>query len=149
MTQIFEVFLWSILLSLVLALIYRFLTNPEEIRRIKGEVKFYREKVKKAQKEGNKEETNKHMSDMLKLNQQHMKQNMKPMFLSMIIFFIFLGWLNQTYAALVVPIPFSLPLLGWEFPFVYIATEINWFWLYILITIPATFVFRKLLGVEY
>lgn len=148
MGDILMVFIWSVLLSLVLSLIYRFLTNPSEIRRIKRDMQFYRKKMNEAQKAGNKEEMDRYLKQSMKLNQEHLKHNMKPMIFSMALFLVVLGWLNNAYTDLVVPLPINLPVLGWEFPFLHLTMEYNWFWWYLVITVPFTFVFRKLFGVE-
>ena len=41
---------------------------------------------------------------------------------------------------LAVKLPFTMPFLGW--------TSLNWLFWYILATLPATWLFRKFLGVE-
>ena len=133
-----EVLIVSVLLSVVMSVLYRFLVNPEEIRKIKREMEFYKEKANKAQKAGDKAEMSKYTNDMLKLSSKQMGKTMKPMFASMIIFFIALSWLAGTYGEMMVNLPFSI------FGF----TELNWFWWYLIITFPCTILFRKLLGVE-
>ena len=142
---------YSVILSLVISVIYRVLTNPKEVRRIKEEAKFYNQKVKKAQKAGNKEEVNRYTGEMMKASQKQMKITMKPMLASMVLFLFILGGFHTTFAELLIPLPFSLPLPTWEmagFPFVYLTAELNWFWWYVIITLPCTLAFRKALGVE-
>ncbi len=134
-----EVLVFSVLLSFILALIYRVLIKPEDMRRIKEDMKFLREKVNSAQRSGNQDEVKRYSSDMMKASQEQFKVSMKPMFASMILFFFFLGWINTTYAEMMITLPFALPFLG---------LQINWFWWYIIITLPTTMVFRKALGVE-
>lgn len=133
-----DVLIVSLILSLVMSVIYRVLVNPEDIRKIKREMEFYREKVNKAQKSGNKGEVNKYTNEMLKMSGKQMGKTMRPMFASMIIFLVALSWLGSTYAEMMVNLPFSI------FGF----TELNWFWWYLIITLPCTIVFRKALGVE-
>jgi uncharacterized membrane protein (DUF106 family) len=134
-----ELFLYSLGLSLLLALLYRFLTNPKELKRIKQELSYYREKVNSAQKVGNDAEVKRLSSEMMKASSAQFKASMKPMFASMIIFFFALGWFSTTFAELAVTLPFAIPFLG---------PTLNWFWWYLIITVPATMVFRKALGVE-
>lgn len=145
------VFVCSVVLSFVISVIYRVLTDPEKIRRLKDEAKFYNKKVKKAQKSGNKEEIDRYTGEMLKASQKQMKMTMKPMFASMILFFFILGSFHTMFADVVVQLPFAIPLPTWEmagFPFVALATQLNWFWWYVIITLPCTIIFRKALGVE-
>ncbi|MBL7160500.1 MAG: DUF106 domain-containing protein [Candidatus Aenigmarchaeota archaeon] len=148
MLPIQEVLIWSLGLSLLLAVLYRFLTNPREIKLLKEEIKGYRERSNKAQKAGNAEEANKLLSEMMKLTSKQMRSNMKPMIASLVIFFIAIGFLRETYSNFIIQLPFILPLLSYSFPFIILRDSIGWFWWYILITLPATFIFRKLLGVE-
>ena len=133
-----EVLVASAGLSLIMSVIYRVLISPEEMRKIKREMEFYREKIKQAQKSGNKADVNKYTNDMLKISSKQMSKTMKPMFASMIIFFIALSWLGAAYGDVTVRLPFAI------FGF----TELNWFWWYVIVTFPCTILFRKVLGVE-
>lgn len=148
------IFLWSLGLSFLFALLYRVLTKPQESKRLKEEVKLYREKIKKAQKESP-GEANKLLSEMMKLNQKQLRMNMKPMIASLLVFFVVIGFLREAYSSAVIQLPFPLPLPSYTtifgfLPFLNIGIResIGWFWWYVLITLPATFLFRKLLGVE-
>lgn len=239
-----DVLILSLGLSLLLAIIYRVFTKPEEMRRLKGEMKEIRAKMKEAQKAGNQQETNRLLTESMKLNQQQFKGNMKPLMASLLIFILALNIMGGLYGPHVpvavtyqdvpglgtvpagtltigdvaydvvitddnhsvivdlnrdgtfdedsfgreavifqegenywkflgpdqgafpfVPaqqntflftpdileLPFTLPLPAWDFvgfPFFKMSTHIGWFWFYLLITIPTTFLFRKLLGVE-
>lgn len=146
-----EILLWSLVLSFVLALLYRVLTKPEEIRQLKEDLKDHRVKMKETQKGGDKEEINKALSEMMKMNQKQLKSNMKPMLASLILFLVVLNWMGAAFVDVVISLPFPIVLPTWELagiPFVAIAMNIDWFWWYIIVTLPFTFVFRKLLGVE-
>lgn len=143
--------LYSVVLSLAISVIYRVLTDPNEMRRIKDEAKFYNRKVKKAQKAGNKEEIDRYTAEMLKASQKQMRLTMKPMLVSMVIFLVVLGWFHTAFGTVDITLPFSIPLPTWDMtgiPFVYMASNLNWFWWYVIITLPCTMVFRKMLGVE-
>jgi len=148
MSAIVEVMVWTLCLSFVLAIIYRVLTNPTEMKRIKSNMKEIQEKVKKAQKSGDMQQVNALTSEMLKGSQQQFAQNMKPMMVSMLLFFVFIGWLNAQYTDLMVRLPITFVTFVWSFPPIALATEYSYLGWYIIITIPATFFFRKMLGVE-
>jgi len=226
MSAFIEVTLISLALAFVLSLLYRFLTKPGEMRRIKKEMKFYQDKSKEAQKAGDTAKANEYMKDMMKASQQQFKQNMKPMMASMLIFFIFLGWIQGAYAGVIVDLNanpdatfnyagaerriyyekvtgegedwtiragidlngdgqfsqdeifdenaifphegaywkvnpviegtdkkenaarFELLIARVPVPIPFIGYYLSWFWWYILITIPCTMLFRKLLGVD-
>ncbi len=139
MTGLESVLIFSLVLSFVIAVIYRILTKPEEIRRIKQDLKFFRKKIKDAQKADNTAEVQKLTNEMLRMSQKQMSLMMKPMFASAIIFFVALGWLHSTFEEVLITLPFPLPFLG---------AELTWFWWYVIITLPATLIFRKALGVE-
>lgn len=134
-----EVLIISLVLSLIMVLLTKVLTNQEEIKKAKREMKFYQDKIKKAQKSGDKDTVSKLSNDMLKASSKQMKQSMKPMFVSLIIFVIALGWLAGSYGELLVGMPITLPFLG---------NQLNWFWWYLIIVLPTSFIFRKMLGVE-
>ncbi len=133
------VLIFSVALSFVISLAYRLLIKPDEMRKVKEESKFFNQKVKEAQKKGNEAEVKKYSSEMLKMSQKQMKLTMKPMIASMVIFFLVLGWFGSTFADVVVMLPFGVPFFG---------MELNWFWWYVVITLPTTIMFRKALGAE-
>lgn len=139
MSMMLEMLLVSVGLALLLAVLYRLLTKPEEMKKIKREMEFFKDKANKAQKAGDLEEMKKQTNEMMKASQKQMKQTMKPMFASMVIFFVVLGWLTTAYAELAISTPFVIPFIG---------NSLNWFWWYLIIVIPANLVFRKALGVE-
>ncbi len=139
MSAFIEVTLVSLALAFMLSLLYRFLTKPEEMRRIRKEMDFYRRKSSEAQKAGNPDKASEYMKEMMKASQQQFRQNMKPMLASMLVFFIVLGWMNTAFAQVLVQLPVTVPIAG---------NDLGWFWWYILITIPCTMLFRKLLGVD-
>lgn len=134
-----QITLISLALSFVLSLLYLLLTKPGEMRRIKEEMAYYRKKSSEAQKAGNKEKANEYLKESMKLTQQQFKQNMKPMMASMLIFIIILGWMHGAFTDVLVLLPVTIPIAG---------NDLGWFWWYILLTIPCTMLFRKLLGVD-
>ena len=134
-----EVFIWSICLSFLVAVIYRVLTKPAEIRKIKEDMKHFKKEASKAQKAGDVKKSQEFMNEMMKQSSKQMKASMKPMFATLIIFALILGHLATTYADLVVNLPFYVPFIG---------TQLTWLYWYILATMPFTWIFRKALGVE-
>jgi len=219
------IFLWALLLSFIISLVYRLFTKPHEMRQIKADMKLYREKSKEAQKNKDPKKANEHMSEMMKLSQKQMRHTMKPMFITLGIILVLLGYVNSTYNGVAVEttssgqaasvghfaydgfnhsvsiekiinektgenyfkviidandngnfaddavhargdvvkfgnvnwgispenlnrtdmqtaviMPFTVPIFGW--------TYLTWLMWYILISLPATWLFRKALGVE-
>ena len=82
------VFIASIALSFIIVIITRVLTNPEEIRKIKKDMKFYRDKVSEAQKAGDMAKVKQFTDGMMKASQKQLGHSMKPMFVSILIFMI-------------------------------------------------------------
>jgi uncharacterized membrane protein (DUF106 family) len=148
MQPFIELFIWSLLLALVTALLYRFLTKPAEMRAAKQAMSELREKANRAQKAGDTKQASVLMSEMMKSNQKVFRMNMKPMMASMVIFFVVLGWLAATFETMAIALPFLLPMVTGAFPFVELTSSYNWFWWYLIVVIVGNFVFRKLLGVE-
>lgn len=97
-----EIFIWALIISFIISVIYRVFTKPGEIRQLKKDMKFYREKSKEAQKNKDTKKANEYMSEMMKLSQKQMKHNMKPMFITMGIVLVLLGFINNTYSGVVV-----------------------------------------------
>ncbi len=218
MTALLELVLISLGLSFLAAIPYRLLTKPEEMRRAKAEVSLVRKQMGEARRHGDMAEVTRLMNQMLKANQVQMRQNMKPMLPSALIFILALGTLNSYGpVALETPVqnatqnelffgtplnisgqlqngvlsldtnkdgrfetrlkdgeafrqgeyywqarlgekpqleaqlahsPVILPLLQFAFPPVYLSHFLSWFWIYFIILIPTTILFRKLLGAE-
>ena len=134
-----EVMIISILLALFSVLLSKFLANQEVLKKAKEEIELYRKKSTEAQKEGDMKKANKYMSEMMKASQKQMKENMKPMMFSFIMFILAFSWLGANYSDLLVSLPFTVPFLG---------KEINWFWWYLIIIIPMSMFFRKILDVQ-
>lgn len=138
MQAFIEVLLWSLGLSLVMVLLSKFLTNQKDLKKIKNEMQFFKEKMEKAKKAGDMKKAQEHMNDMLKSSNKQMGMTMKPLFVSMIIFFAAFQWLGSQYSTMVITLPVALPFLG---------AELNWFWWYVIITLPANIFLRKMLDV--
>ena len=139
MQPFIELLLWSTLLALITALLYRLLTKPSEMRRIKAEMNDLKERSGKAQKAGDAKEASRLMSEMMKANSAVFRMNMKPMMASMLLFILVLGWLAARFELMSIAVPFYIPFIGSSF---------NWFWWYFIVVLAGNFIFRKLLGVE-
>jgi len=92
----------SVGLSLLIAIIYRLLTNPGAIRKSKEDMKFFKEKMAQANKAGDKAKSGEYAGEMLKASQAQFRMNMRPMIASMAVFVLILGWLNTSFGGVVV-----------------------------------------------
>ncbi|RLE13052.1 hypothetical protein DRJ04_05025 [Candidatus Aerophobetes bacterium] len=142
-----EVLLWSVILSAITVFLYKYLTNQNELRNLRQEMKKYQERIKRAQKRGDVEEMNRLTSEIMKLNGRQMHLTLKPMLLSVIIFFSAISFIASAYADMSVDLPVPMPYVSWEFPFLHIVGEYNWMWWYILVFIPVNMALRKLMNV--
>jgi uncharacterized membrane protein (DUF106 family) len=134
-----EVLLVSMAMSLTSVLISKFATNQSIIKNLKAEMKSLNERIKKAQKAGNTGEMNKLSGDLMKLSGRQMQQNMKPMMISLFFFLAVFWFLGTFYSELIVPSPINIPFIG---------NQLGWFYWYLIIVLPGSFLFRKLLAVE-
>lgn len=135
-----EIFLWSLGLSVITVLMSKFLGNQHEVKKAKKEMEFHRDKASKAQKAGDLKKANEHMSEMLKASQTQFRHNLKPMMLSFMVFILALGWMNTAYAEVMVNSPVPIPFVADQ-------GKMSWFWWYIILILPMSMVFRKILDV--
>lgn len=133
-----EIFVWSVALSLLMTLASRFLANQREIKKARKDMEFYRSKATQAQKSGDVKKINEYTGEMMKASSKQFRLNMKPMMLSFLIVILAASWFAATYGTVKIASPINIPFLG---------NELNWFWWYVLIVLPFSTIFRKLLDV--
>jgi uncharacterized membrane protein (DUF106 family) len=136
-----EILIISVILAFITALLYRLLINQGELRKLKGEMKFYQDKIKGAQKGGDREAVSKLSSDMLKLSSRQFRMTMKPLMVTGLVFLLIIGWIAAQYGEAVIAAPFAIP-------FLVVDSQFTWFWWYVIIVLAANIMFRKLLGVD-
>ncbi len=217
--DLFAIVSVSLLISFIFSALYLVLVDQQKMKRIKAETKEMQEKMKKAQKEGNDKEIKSLFSNSMKLNNEMMRLTMKPIIVSMIVFFMVIPWMSANYGDLSAKIvdgkgtftynavAYNVSVLGNSFhgpnpvdsktytigdkvlfagktwgtsynpdargffekfrnvpiygtltfenvrynlPFNFpgVGTKIGWLGLYIIISIPTTMLFRKILGVD-
>jgi len=128
-------------LTAIVMVINKFSINKKAVREIKNRMEEIRENLTKAQKEGNKEETNRFLNEMMKANNDYMKQTFAALIISIVVLSLFLPWLRYRYEGKVVTaLPFSLPVIG---------SSMGWVWWYVLVSFTVGWVIKKLLGIDY
>lgn len=130
----------SALVSFIFALLNRLMVDISEMKRIKEKLKFFQQEAKKYQKEKNEKKMKELMGSQLEYSNKMMKMNMKPLLVSLLVIFPLLPWLRASFGTVQFVLPFPLP-----FAF---DAAVGWLGLYILVSFPTTFVFRKALGVD-
>ena len=139
MQPFIELMIWSLGLSSVSVLLTKVLTNQKDLKKIKNEMSFFKEKMDKAKKIGDTAKAEQFMNDMLKSSNKQLKHTMKPMFASMIIFITAFQFIGAAYVDLVVLLPVALPFIGFE---------ANWFWWYLIVVMPSSMLLRKFFDVQ-
>ena len=134
----FSEFVIATLVTFLITLLYRFLSNPKRMKELRERAKELSAKAKELQRT-NPEEAKKITSEMLAITNKQMMANMKPMIGTLLIAALFLPWMAHVYTSPVVRLPFELPFFGADF---------GWLMWYIIVSIPLSQIFRKLLGVD-
>ena len=141
LNPVLAILIFSVLVSTVISICYKFLVDPIKAREIKAKVKSVQERLTEAQKKNDSETMNKLMSEAMRNNSEQMRLMTKPMLVSMLMVIVLLPSLNTTYAGLAVSLPISIPFIGSVLPF-------GWIGWYFLSSIPFVILTRKLLKVE-
>ncbi len=90
------IFLISFLITLAITLVYKFTTDQARMRHLKGELKKFQEKMKKARNDP--EKLMKLQQESMSLNFELMKHSFKPTLYTFIPIIIIFGWLNASMA---------------------------------------------------
>lgn len=138
LNPLLAVLIFSVFLTGIITLINRFAVNRNLMKEIKTKMTEIRENLTKAQKEGNKEDTNKFLNEYMQTNSKMMKQNFKSLAISMVLVFLFLPVLSSHYKGVVVAaLPFSLPIIG---------SNMGWLLWYFFVSLTIGWVIRKIIG---
>jgi uncharacterized membrane protein (DUF106 family) len=89
-----SMFIIASMLSLINALLYRFLIDHEVMKENKKRIQELQEKAKKVQKEDPKK-AEEIFKEMFELMHKQMHMNMKPMLISLIFILLFLPWISS------------------------------------------------------
>jgi len=128
-------------MSLLIALIYRFFGNYKEMRRIKLEMNDLKEPLAKARKEKNEKKLLELMKRQNELAMEQFKLMMRPMLITMIMVIFIFNVLKRVYSPMNLSfvLPFPLPFAG---------KEVGWLGFYIIMSLPLTIIFRKILRLD-
>jgi uncharacterized membrane protein (DUF106 family) len=126
----------ALIVTFVVTGLSRLITKKSVLQEIKNRIEEIRENLTKAQKEGNTENANKFLNEMMKANNEYMKHSFKTMIVSLVIAGLFLPWLGYKYSGLAVAnLPFSIPFIG---------SNLNWIYWYILVSLTIGWIVNKL-----
>lgn len=86
----------SLFISVLIVLIYKLVTNQDEMKRLKEEQKEYQQKLKSLR--NNPEEMMKVQKEAMKKNMAYMKHSFKPTLITFIPILLIFGWMNAHLA---------------------------------------------------
>ncbi len=126
----------SVMLVFILTLISKKFVDQNVAKQLLEEIKALDRKIKETKDQ---KESEKLLDEKMKLISKQMKMSYKSLFAGMIFIIIFLPWFGHVYTQPLIDLPFSLPLIG---------STVGWLVWYIVVSIPLSLLFRKLLGVS-
>lgn len=133
-----SIIVFSFLVTLALTFAYKFLTNQEDMKKLKERTKTLQEEIK-VEKDQNK--ILELQKEMLSLSAEQMKHSMKPMLFTFIPLILVFGGLRSLYTGVGDIIPW-----GTDLPIVH--TGAGWFLSYIIFSMVFSITLRKLLKVH-
>jgi len=119
----------SLILTILVTLAYKFLTDQKMLKEIKEEMKDLRGQMK--EHKGNPEKLMEIQKISMEKSMKQMKQSFKPMLLTLLPLLIIFSWLRNVYN----PIG---PVLG----------SLTWIWVYIISSMVFSIALRKILKVH-
>lgn len=125
-----NLFIVSLILTGIITLAYKYLTNQTKMRELKEEMKNMQKSMKEM-----KDKPDKMMAmqkETMKKNMEYMKHSMKPTLFTFLPIIIIFGWLRGYYDALGNPQVF----LG-----------LTWIWVYIIFSLVISIALRKVLKI--
>lgn len=123
----------AVILTFFITLIYKLTTNQEKMKDMKEELKILQNQMK--EHKANPKKMMEIQKQAMEKNLAYMKHSFKPTLYTFLPLIIVFSWLRTTYGGDPNPILFKLPLLGWG---------LTWIWVYIIVSIIASTVIRKL-----
>lgn len=128
----------SVTITFAITLIYRFLSDPKELKSLRDRAKEISAKSKELQK-SDPEKAKDMTNEMLSITNKQMMASMKPMLATLLLAALFLPWMAVQFPGTIVKLPANVPLLG---------ANLEWLVWYILISIPSSQLLRKAIGVD-
>lgn len=131
-------FVFALVLTTIIYTINKLMINRKVAKEIKDKLAVVKENLTKAQKEGNKDEVSKFLSEYMSINNQYLRQTFKVMIVTFIVVIILFPWASSRFSGVeVAKLPFSLPFIG---------TNLGWIIWYIMVSITGSWLLRKFIG---
>ncbi|MGC8812507.1 MAG: EMC3/TMCO1 family protein [Candidatus Aenigmatarchaeota archaeon] len=126
-------------ITIFLFFLNRLLVKRDVLKEIKTRTIEIRESLTKAQASGNTEEINKYLNELLKVNSEYMRQNLKVLIVSTIVILAVLPFINNAFSTMAIILPFEIPLIG---------SKINWSIWYVLVSFSVGWAVKRLLEAD-
>jgi uncharacterized membrane protein (DUF106 family) len=123
------------LMTVFYTVLNKVLVNQGKVRELKAKIA----ELTKKGKSQNEAESKAAMTEALSLQNQQMMMSFKPLLVTLVLFSVLLTGMPAAFNGPVAILPASLPFFGADF---------GWFMWYFVVSIPASIMARKLLGVE-
>ncbi|TAL46949.1 DUF106 domain-containing protein [archaeon] len=128
---------FSVILTLLVFGLNRLVVNKKVVDEIKAKMQEVRENLEKAQAAKDKANIDKHLKEMMEINNKFMKHSMRGMFIPLILAVILLPWISATYSESVIMLPFNMLFVG---------SSLSGIYWYILISLALGWVVNNVLG---
>jgi uncharacterized membrane protein (DUF106 family) len=129
--------IFAIFLTLLISFLGKIFGGKNAQEKIVKKIEEIRKNLTEAQKNEDKEKTEKLVKELMKINSEYVRYSLKLLLISILIIAIFLPWLNFKYQGLTVAIlPFSLPFFG---------SKLSWIYWYIFASLVVSWIMKKLL----
>jgi uncharacterized membrane protein (DUF106 family) len=93
---LWAVLLLSFIVSLIIVLVYKWMTDQQEMKRLKDDLSGYQKKMKTLRDKP--EEMMKVQKEAMSLNMKYMGKSMKPTLITFIPILLIFGWMNAHFA---------------------------------------------------
>ncbi|MBS3107730.1 DUF106 domain-containing protein [Candidatus Woesearchaeota archaeon] len=127
----FGLLIISVLLTLFITLIYKYTTDQKAMKEMKDMLKEFQKEIKLLKDKP--EKALEKQKEAMQINMKYMMASFKPMIFTFVPLVLVYGWLSKYYTALGNPDVFF---------------GISWFWSYVIFSIVASMVLRKVLKVH-
>ncbi|MFH0961255.1 MAG: EMC3/TMCO1 family protein [archaeon] len=146
--QVLQLFLISFAAVLIQNLLFKKLSDQAALREMKKQLDSAQIRMKKAQKEQNAKAMEIELKKIQEFSTKRLSMTMKPNLISSLAFILVIGWIQTTYAKLIVNLPIPLPIWQWKLPPIAFSSTLGWFGWYFYVAILSSFVVKELLGIE-
>lgn len=86
----------AFLVSVIIVLVYKLMTNQQEMKQLKGDLKEFQKKMKSHK--GNPEKLMKLQKEAMGVNMTYMRKSMKPTLITFLPILLIFGWMNAHFA---------------------------------------------------